>query len=85
MNTFYSLIIQYRRLILKSRVVARAKILLDIHPLRTLDAIQLASALEIQTALSQANVGRLIFVGSDSRLIAAAIAEGLTVINPETP
>jgi uncharacterized protein len=48
--------------------------------LRTLDAIQLAVALELQAALPLGG-----FICADVNLCYAAAAEGLTVVNPEAP
>lgn len=48
------------------------------HPLRTLDAIQLASALYAR----QITKSLPVFVSADQRLLAAAIAEGLPVDDP---
>jgi predicted nucleic acid-binding protein len=49
-----------------------------VHSLRTLDAIQLAAALGLQA------VGPLhAFVCADANLCRIALAEGLTVVNPE--
>jgi hypothetical protein len=55
-------------------VTALARSRLLQHPIRTGDAIQLASALWLQSALSEPLSG---FVAFDDRLIAAATAEGL--------
>ena len=52
-------------------------------PLRALDAIQLASALEAQRQYRQAGVGSLTFLTADSRLELAARRAGLDVDNPE--
>lgn len=49
------------------------------HPLRSLDAIQLASARAVAATLSEG----LIVVTADVRLAAVAEVEGLRVINPE--
>jgi predicted nucleic acid-binding protein len=50
------------------------------RPLRTLDALQLAIALELsQHELLDS------FVVADKRLSEVAAAEGLTVLNPESP
>jgi len=46
------------------------------HPLRGLDAIHLASALHVREESSE----RVLFVCGDRRLLAAARAEGLTVV-----
>jgi len=51
------------------------------HPLRSLDAIQLAAALLTATAITD----ELLLVTSDVRLAAVAPLEGLTVVNPLTP
>jgi predicted nucleic acid-binding protein len=51
------------------------------HPLRSLDAIQLAAGLSIARALPD----EFIFVTADVRLAAIAPMEGFRVINPEYP
>jgi uncharacterized protein len=58
--------------------------LLDMHPLRAYDAIQLASALAANTKLSVAGLPASIFVSADVQLLSVAIAEGLTVDDPNT-
>jgi hypothetical protein len=50
-------------------------------PLRSLDAIQLASALLVAAAIPD----ELIFVTADARLAAVVAFEGLRVINPIYP
>lgn len=56
--------------------------LLERHPLRAYDAVQLASALESnQLFLTDAAI-TLTFVSADQRLLTAAIAEGLAVEDP---
>jgi uncharacterized protein len=57
-------------------VAGRARDLLLLHPLRSADAIHLASALEIQDELAR----RVEFVCFDRRLADAARAEGLPVL-----
>ena len=64
---------------LTSSVLTKARNLLPNHPLRTLDAIQLASAME---ASLQLNV-RLTFLSSDKRLLNATSQEGFPVDNPQ--
>jgi hypothetical protein len=65
------------RLVELSRgVVLRARALLLRHPLRSGDAIQLASALFLQEALGEP----VRFAAYDQRLLTAAAAEGLTVL-----
>jgi len=51
--------------------------------LRTLDAIQLATAILAARELGESD--ELVFVVSDKRLLLAAELEGLAVWNPETP
>src|SRR6185369_5324981 len=51
------------------------------HPLRSLDSIQLASALAAAADVSD----ELILVAADMRLAAIAPLEGLRVINPSYP
>jgi predicted nucleic acid-binding protein len=64
-------------LIVAERLIGRHSF---IRPLRTLDALQLAIALELsQHGLLDS------FVVADRRLFEVAAAEGLTVLNPESP
>ena len=53
----------------------------SLHPLRSLDAIQLAAAMLAATASGE----ELLFVTADTRLAAIAAQEGFTVINPISP
>jgi hypothetical protein len=55
--------------------------LIDNHPLRAYDPIQLAGCLALRS--SNANE-HPVFVGSDDNLLKAAEAEGLPVWNPAT-
>jgi hypothetical protein len=63
-------------------VVVAARLLLERHPLRAYDAVQLASAVVANRALQAARLASLIFLSADERLNAVADAEGLTVENP---
>jgi uncharacterized protein len=65
-------------------IVRLARELLDRHPLRAYDAVQLASALIANRALLAAQLAPLMFLSADERLNAAAKAEGLPVDNPNT-
>jgi predicted nucleic acid-binding protein len=56
--------------------------LLERHPLRAYDAIQLASALIANDALLTAGFAPLIVLAADDRLLDAAQAEGLMTDNP---
>ena len=51
------------------------------HRLRAYDAIQLATALAVNTRIESAGQ-TIVFVAADDRLLAAAHAEGLTTDNP---
>jgi len=64
-------------------LINRAEALISRHPMRALDAIQLASALELRGALP-ADAPPLIFVSADDRLVKIAVQEHLQVENPET-
>jgi uncharacterized protein len=56
--------------------------LLERHPLRAYDAIQLAAALAVKNTLAAAHLEPLTFLAADDRLLAAAQAEGLAIDNP---
>ena len=74
---------EYVVLGLTQQVVRRAEDLLTVHPLRTYDAVQLASALESNTRLVAAGLSPLRFVSADARLLVAAAAEGLMTEDPQ--
>ncbi len=57
-------------------ILARAADLVALHPLRSLDAVHLASALLVATGAPEP----LRFGSADERLLAAARAEGLTAL-----
>jgi len=63
---------------LDNRVLAMARRLLIRHPLRTLNAIHLAGALEAKRLLSIQPT----FISADTRLLTAAAAEGLPTDDP---
>ena len=65
-----------------TKLVNRAMILADSYALRGYDAVQLASALEANDIRLVAVAPPLILVSADLELNAAAIAEGLTVEDP---
>ena len=52
------------------------------HKLRGYDAVQLATALVANEALTAADLAPLLFVTADAALVAAAGAEGLATDNP---
>ncbi len=59
-------------------VQGRARTLVDRHPLRALDAIQLAAAQRVEAMFG----APILFTSSDRNLLAAANAEGFTTDNP---
>ncbi len=73
---------EYQFVELDLSIVDRARDLLDRHPLKAYDSIQLASALAANQALIDRKLSPLIFVSADDRLLKVATAEGLTVDNP---
>ncbi|MFV9503351.1 MAG: type II toxin-antitoxin system VapC family toxin [Oscillochloridaceae bacterium umkhey_bin13] len=74
---------EYQIIPLTETIKQQAQRVLERHPLRALDALHLASALYLAEQLAAASQPRLIMLASDGRLLAAAHAEGLAVINPE--
>ena len=73
---------EYLVIELSARIVQRAEDLLEQHPLRAYDALQLASALESNARLVGAGLAALVFVTADTRLLAATSAEGLAIEDP---
>ena len=64
-----------------SAVAEEAARLIDRHPVRTYDALQLAGCLVARRGLAEPPT----FVCADARLCEAASLEGLTVLNPISP
>ena len=73
---------EYQVVMLSDEVMIRAEDLLENYTLRAYDAVQLASALEINVYLSALKLPVLVFVSADKRLNAVARAESLTVEDP---
>ena len=67
---------------LELHIVELAQTLLERHPLRAYDAIQLASALVANQTITAANLAALVFLSADNQLNVIATAEGLAVDNP---
>jgi predicted nucleic acid-binding protein len=63
-------------------VIELAGDLIERHALRTLDAIQLATALTAQRFLVARGFSEVGFIAADDRLLQTAIAEGLAIDNP---
>jgi predicted nucleic acid-binding protein len=70
---------EYRILELTGAIVEQARALLERHPLRAGDSVQLASAMIADLALRNAALAPLTFLAADSNLLTAARAEGLAV------
>lgn len=73
---------QYKTISFTNQVAQRAKNLLKTYPLRAYDAIQLASALEANGKLTAGGLQLLVFVSGDTRLLSAAVGEGLSTHRP---
>jgi uncharacterized protein len=65
-----------------STLVNDAMKLANTHRLRAYDAVQLAAALDLYRDWSALRLGAFVFVSADRDLNAAALAEGLTVDDP---
>ena len=73
---------QYGLVPLLPAVINDAKDLLERHPLRAYDAVQLATALQMRRLLVAGGAVAPIFLSADDRLLAAAQAEGFVTDNP---
>jgi predicted nucleic acid-binding protein len=69
---------EYVTLPVDDLVLTQARALVKAHPLRALDAIQLASARRAGAILSEP----ITFISSDRNLLTAASAEGLSIDDP---
>ena len=73
---------EYRVLELSPTVAGRACRLLEQHPLRAYDAVQLATALSANDLLLASGLPALTFLSADTRQLSAAQAEGLATDDP---
>jgi len=73
---------EYHLLGLNDFVIAESQRLLETHPLRAGDAIQLATAIYARNMLQNSQLPPPIFLASDTKLLDAAVAEGFTTDNP---
>jgi predicted nucleic acid-binding protein len=73
---------RYQLIRITRTVVAQAGMLVESHPLRAYDAVQLACALTVRRGLYQRGMPPPLFVAADTTLLAAARAEGFLVDNP---
>jgi predicted nucleic acid-binding protein len=63
-------------------VIQRAVALMNRHPLRTADAIQVSTAMLLSQTLHGAQLGLLIVSSADDRVLLATSQEGLPIENP---
>jgi len=73
---------QYTLVEFTTSIALRARHLLEQHPLRAYDAVQLASALVANDVLVATGLPALTFLAADDRLVSAALAERLAADNP---
>ena len=73
---------RYRVIEVDEALVERAGELIVQYPLRAYDAVQLASALRVQSLLRSMPETQLIFVSADNRLLDIAQSAGLAIDNP---
>ncbi|MBF2050700.1 MAG: type II toxin-antitoxin system VapC family toxin [Elainella sp. C42_A2020_010] len=73
---------QYFIVTIDHTVIDLAGQLVNQHPLRAYDAVQLAAALSLQGQLSLPNVASFTFLTADTRLLAIAQAESLLADDP---
>lgn len=73
---------RYQQINISTDLISRAMKLARKHQLRGYDAIQLASALEVETERMSVRASSLIFVSADKELNKAAVSENLAVENP---
>jgi predicted nucleic acid-binding protein len=78
----YHLDTQYQVVELDRPLAQAAGQLVQRHPLRAYDSVQLASALKLQPAFARATSASLTFVSADNRLTSVAQTEGLLTDNP---
>lgn len=73
---------EYKVIEVSHSLVNKAMALAERHGLRGYDAVRLAAAVEVDALYSAQNLPPVALVSSDNELNAAALAEGLSVINP---
>jgi uncharacterized protein len=73
---------RYRVIEVDLALVERAGELIVQYPLRAYDAVQLASALRVQSLLTSMPVTQLVFISADNRLLDIAQSAGLAIDNP---
>jgi predicted nucleic acid-binding protein len=71
-----------QRLRMEEDLIQRAISLVQLYPLRSADAIQVATAVELSLTLQEAQFGPVIVASADDRVLQAARQEGLPAENP---
>jgi hypothetical protein len=74
--------ILYRLLAVSDRILLRATMLAQRHPLRAYDAIHLAAALDAADSARAAGMAPFVLISADADLLAVARVEGLETENP---
>ena len=75
---------QYQQLALTDIVIETAMRLVEAYRLRGYDAVQLATAVELNTVRTAAGLPPLVFVSADQSLNSAAASESLAVDGPNS-
>ncbi len=75
---------QYNLVRFTNRVIIQAQHLSAQSPLRSLDAIQLASAIIVNQGIARGGLPPQTFVCADTRLLTVAATEGMTPLDPNT-
>ncbi len=78
------LILGYRMIEVTPALLSDARSLAERHGLRAYDAVQLAAAVALDARWIAAGTGTITLVSADRELNAAAVAEGLSVEDPNT-
>ena len=73
---------RFRKVEITETLVDRATLLAEKHAMRGYDAVQLAAVLMANEERLAAGAAQLILISADEALNSAALAEGLTVDNP---
>lgn len=73
---------EYQVASLTSAMVSRASVLAEVHALRGYDAIQLATALEVNKVAQGSGLPTITFVSADNELNKIALKEGFLIENP---
>ena len=80
----YGMNTQYQLVELDQTLIETAGYMVQKHPLRAYDSVQLASALKLQPAFAKIPAASFVFVSADTRLLTVAQAESLFTDNPNS-